>query len=330
MRKLGLMVVVALLLTACTPPMAEESFEGVLATRETTTQAAGESLVEMIGAEPDLVFFLGMLNSTGMMAQLQDGGPYTIFAPSNEAFTKLGIATTQIDPEALREVILYHIAFGQMASTELGDTAESLAAQPLTFTTDGDTILVDGYAEITRPDIVVAEGVVHIVDSLLLPPETGAEKSMWGVLVDDGRFSTLTNLLAGSNTMYTLRFGISIDGYLAPVDAAFAQLDPIMLSDLQTDVDLRETVFHNYYLLRPDGWPSGVPLLTADIAQMDSLTTRVGQIGYRTEKISVASRADGLYIGGALVVAGDLTATNGTVQGIDKVIFPQAVLSHDS
>ncbi|MCA9934085.1 MAG: fasciclin domain-containing protein [Anaerolineales bacterium] len=324
MKKWVLWFVMMVWLVGCTPPMAEESFEGVLATRGTTAQADVSSLADVISTEPDLAFFLGTLNSTGVMAQLQDGGPYTIFAPSNEAFTKLGMATTQIDPEVLREMMLYHIAFGQMASAELTGTAESLAAQPLTFSSNGDAVLVDGYAQVTRPDLVVAEGVIHIVDSLLLPPEMGAEKSLWGVLVDDGRFSTLVDLLAGSDTMYTLRFSHSPDAYLAPTDDAFAQLDPTMLDRLRSDAELRDMVFNKYYILAPDAWPDGEPLLTTDIAQMDHITTRIGRYGYRGEEISVETRAGELYIAGAQVVAGDLMASNGIVHGIDTAVIPQA------
>lgn len=320
-----------LFLVACTPPIAEESFDVVLATQDSSAAGVGDAppLLDLLGTEPDLVLFLNVLDRTGLLTQLQSGGPYTIFAPSNEAFTKIGMATTEIDPVLLQQVIAYHVTFGQMAATELGGTAESLASQPLTFDTDGAAIRVNGYATITQADIPIAEGVLHVVDSLLLPPEEGPQQSLWGVLVADGRFTTLVDLLAGSETMYALRFD-TIDAYLAPTNDAFAKLDTATLDSLYTDAALRDMVFNKYYLLAPDGWPSGTPLLTTDIAQMDELATRVGRLGYRGEVIPITSSDGSLQLADASVVAGDLLATNGVVHGVDTAIIPQAALNPDS
>ncbi|MCB8968416.1 MAG: fasciclin domain-containing protein [Chloroflexota bacterium] len=325
MKQLFVLLLSVLFLTACAPPMAEESFDVVLATRDSASAAAVDAppLLDLLGTEPDLVLFLSALNSTGLMTQLQSGGPYTIFAPSNAAFTKLRMATTEIDPALLREVIAYHVAFGQIASAELQGSTESLAAQPLTFVQVGDALLIDGYATITGPDVPIAEGVVHVIDSLLLPPEVGAEKSMWGLLAGDGRFNTLSDLLAGSDTMYQLRFA-TIDAFLAPTDDAFASLNSDMLDRLFTDDALRDLIFNKYYLLSPDGWPTGQPLLAADIAQMDNIPTHIGRYGYRSEAISVSGEGDALRIGGAHVVIPDMLATNGVVHGLDTAIMPQA------
>ncbi|MBT8211871.1 MAG: fasciclin domain-containing protein, partial [Acidimicrobiia bacterium] len=112
------------------------------------------------------------LDAAGLRTTLETGGPFTVFAPTDAAFDALPAGTVDAllaDPDALAEILLFHVAEGSLAS---GDVAST----PLIVTLNGQALMIDAGptvngAVITSADIDASNGVIHVIDAVLLPAE---------------------------------------------------------------------------------------------------------------------------------------------------------------
>ncbi len=166
--------------------------------------------------------------------------------------------------------------------------------------------------------------MLYVIDTMLLPPETGPEMSMWGFAQADGRFTRFISAIEGTAVMYGLRFSEAIDAVLAPTDEAFANLPANVAEFLENDPFAMEFVV-TFHLLAPDGWLQDADLTTADMAGMAEIPTKVpvhGGVGFGFEKLAVNSTEEGLRIGEALVITGDTDASNGMLYVIDTMLLP--------
>ena len=111
-----------------------------------------------------------------LLTTLQGPGPFTLFAPTDQAFTDAGIDLAALDtPEgkaALSDILLYHVVAGNVPSTALSDcmSAEAVNGQSLSFTV-GDGVMVNG-ANVAIADVNTSNGVIHVIDKVLTPTDT--------------------------------------------------------------------------------------------------------------------------------------------------------------
>jgi uncharacterized surface protein with fasciclin (FAS1) repeats len=145
---------------------------------EMADEAMGDVL-EVAAAEPDLGTFLAALEAAGTMDSLHGAGPFTVFAPTDEAFAayldESGMTQDQVfaDPEALRSVLDFHV----VESDESSEMVMDMAGQQLTTSSGemldvaatGDDVMV-GDAMVERSDLEASNGVVHVIDHVLVPP----------------------------------------------------------------------------------------------------------------------------------------------------------------
>jgi uncharacterized surface protein with fasciclin (FAS1) repeats len=116
-----------------------------------------------------------LLVSSGLDTQLEALGPFTLFAPSNEAFEALPAGTLESlaqNPSLLQQILLYHVAEGAIRSDDItgSTTATTAEGQDLTISDTGSAITVNETAEIIDTDIEAGQGVIHLIDEVLLPP----------------------------------------------------------------------------------------------------------------------------------------------------------------
>lgn len=114
----------------------------------------------------------GMVVDAGLVDALR-GGPFTVFAPTNEAFDKLPLDvlhSVQDDNELLATVLTYHVVEGEILAADLQEGAlQTLAGIPLQITRDGDTVLVNGNP-VVASDVQATNGVIHVMGDVLVPP----------------------------------------------------------------------------------------------------------------------------------------------------------------
>jgi uncharacterized surface protein with fasciclin (FAS1) repeats len=137
-------------------------------------------VLEVAEAEGDLGTFLEALGAAGIMEDFHGEGPFTIFAPSDAAFeTYLADAGMSMEEafagaEMLQSVLGYHVVAAmddaEMVMGMAGDSFTTLTGATLDVTVDGETVMV-GDATIDRYDIEASNGVIHVIDKVLSPPE---------------------------------------------------------------------------------------------------------------------------------------------------------------
>src|SRR6056297_645665 len=117
------------------------------------------------------------LEAAGLVETLKSEGPFTVFAPTDEAFAALpeGTVESLLEPEnrdQLTAILTYHVVPGSVMSGDLSDgmEAETVNGAPVTISTD-DGVMVNDATD-TAADIEASNGVIHVIDSVLLPPES--------------------------------------------------------------------------------------------------------------------------------------------------------------
>jgi transforming growth factor-beta-induced protein len=146
----------------------------------TTAEMMDEDVLAVAAAEGDLDTFLGALEAAGIMEDFHGEGPFTLFIPTDEAFSaymeESGMTQEEVfaGAEMLQSVLGYHVV-AMMEDSEMvmgmdGQTFTTLNGAPLEVTVDGETVMV-GDATVLRYDLSASNGVIHVIDSVLVPPE---------------------------------------------------------------------------------------------------------------------------------------------------------------
>lgn len=134
------------------------------------------TIVETAASNPDFSTLVTAVEAAGLVETLS-GGEWTVFAPTNEAFEALPPGTLDdllADPEgALADVLTYHVVEGKVLAADVvgldGQEVATVNGAPVTITVDGDTVMVND-ATVTVTDIEASNGVIHVIDTVLVPP----------------------------------------------------------------------------------------------------------------------------------------------------------------
>jgi uncharacterized surface protein with fasciclin (FAS1) repeats len=297
-------------------------------------------IVDTAVAAGDFNTLVAAVQAAGLVETLKGEGPFTVFAPTDEAFAKLPAGTVDAllaDPEgALTTILLYHVVPGKVMSTDLSDGLEAATVQgePVTFTiADGGAMVND--ANIVAADIETSNGVIHVIDTVILPPsvvaaaeeaaaaeatpeamsEATAEAAAPAADIVDtavaaGNFGTLVAAVQAAGLVDALK-GEGPFTVFAPTDEAFAKLPAGTIDALLADPSGDLTQILLYHVV-----PGKV--MAADVSDGLEATTLQG----KPVKFSV--RDGQVFINDAQVVATDIETSNGVIHVIDSVILPPA------
>lgn len=149
---------------------------------------AGDNIVANASAAPNLTTLVAAVKAAGLVETLQGAGPFTVFAPTNEAFAKLPAGTVEglLKPEmkdALTGVLTYHVVSGNVDAAALTEqinagggkaTLTTVQGATLTATSDGNggitlTDAKGGTANVTTANVRQSNGIVHVIDTVLMP-----------------------------------------------------------------------------------------------------------------------------------------------------------------
>jgi uncharacterized surface protein with fasciclin (FAS1) repeats len=250
------------------------------------------------------------LQAAGLVDAMKGEGPFTVFAPTDEAFSKLpaGTVDTLLKPEnkpMLTAILTYHVAPGRFE-------ADDVMARTNLATLNGQRIDIDARrgvrvdnANVIKADIECANGVIHVIDRVILP----SSESILETATKAGSFQTLAAAVRTAGLVEAL----SGDGpftVFAPTDAAFAKLPAGTVENLLKPENRHQLV----EILKYHVVPGRIYANDALVAE----TAKTAQ-GSRI-RFSVASGS--LMVNGASIVRPDLEATNGVIHVIDEVILP--------
>lgn len=274
------------------------------------------------------------LQATGLDAVLADAdATFTVFAPTDEAFSMLGdkmVAQLLADPETLGDILLYHVIPEQAVDAA---TALSLTGQSITMA-NGDALPISvresslfvGDSMVTATDVLADNGIIHVIDAVLIPPSgstidepddtTGDDTdttalSLLQIVQNDGRFTSLAAALEATGLDGAL--GHAGDQYtvFAPTDSAFAALGQKTIDALFADPDsLRDILL--YHLITSN------VVDEASAASLSGVPIQSGNGSY----IILSAKKDSLFVNDTRIAITDIVGVNGVLHVIDSVLLP--------
>ena len=277
-------------------------------------KATGEkNIVETALAAGQFNTLASLVTKAGLADTLATGGPFTVFAPTDEAFAKVPQATLDAlaqNPEQLKAVLLYHVVSGQVTASDVAklSSAKTLEGRSVSISVSGGSVYVD-QAKVTTPDVMASNGVIHVIDSVLIPKTAPAEptKNIVQTAVAAGQFKTLVSLVKKAGLASTLQ-GKGPFTVFAPTDAAFAKVPKATLAALAKNKAQLKSVLL-YHVAKGK--------VTSDrVVKVKSVKTLEG------DRLSVKVAGGKVFVGGARVVTPDVAASNGVIHVINKVLIP--------
>lgn len=137
------------------------------------TVSAPVSLTDTIAKTPSLSTLSGLISSAGLSDTLKANGPFTVFAPSNEAFKAVPAKTMEDlskHPEKLKDLLTYHVINGKSLAADIKNSkVTSLNGAHLELSKAGEFVTVES-AAVTSADVPASNGIIHIIDTVLIPP----------------------------------------------------------------------------------------------------------------------------------------------------------------
>jgi uncharacterized surface protein with fasciclin (FAS1) repeats len=258
------------------------------------------------------------LEAAVIAAELADDlsgpGPFTVFAPTDAAFAALPSGTIETllsNPTGtLAQILLYHVVGGTALSTDLsnGQTIATLQGQTVEVTINTDGVFIND-AQVTVADITTTNGVVHVIDAVLLPPAPQPTTTVVDVIVNSDVHNTLEAAVVAAGLVETLS-GTGPFTVFAPTDAAFAALPAGTVETLLADPTGTLTQILLYHVV-------GAQALSTDLTNGQTVATLQGQT------ITVTINAEGVFINNSQVTVADVVTDNGVIHVIDAVLLPQ-------
>jgi uncharacterized surface protein with fasciclin (FAS1) repeats len=287
-------------------PPADEMAEADMADEMMTDS---KSIIDIAVDDGRFTTLVTALTEAGLVETLQGEGPFTVFAPTDEAFAALPEGTIEAllaDIPALTDILLYHVVEGKVMAADVIalDQAMTVQGQYADITYDMGKVMVDN-AEVIITDIEGSNGVIHVIDSVILPES----RTIADIAVEDGRFTTLVSALTEAGLVETLQ-GDGPFTVFAPTDDAFAALPAGALDALVADIDALTITLLDHVV---DG-----KVMAADVVELDG--QEVETLAGSTALIKID---DGVFVGDALVIITDIEASNGVIHVIDSVLLLQ-------
>ena len=313
-RKLMLTSIAISLALASTPLIAQTApaKQAAKPTTATTTATAKSTIVETAVAAGSFKTLVAAVQAAGLVDTLNGTGPFTVFAPTDEAFAKLPAGTLEmlLKPEnkaKLAAILTYHVVPGAVKAADVVKlkNAGTVNGQRVDIKVDGAKVTVDG-ANVVTTDIACSNGVIHVIDTVILP----VDGTIVDVAAKNGSFNTLVAAVKAAGLVETLS-GKGPFTVLAPTDAAFAKLPAGTLEMLLKPENKKQLVDILTYHVVP-----GVAAYSDAVVKMTEVPTVLGS------PIAVKVVAGKVMLNGATVVIADVEATNGVIHVVDTVILP--------
>jgi len=275
------------------------------------------TITSIVVANPDFDTLEAAVIAAGLADTLAGAGPFTVFAPTDAAFEALPDGTLDAllaDPDALTKVLTYHVVPGRVdaAAVVALTMATTLEGSDIAIEVVNGEVILNGSVKVTMTDIVADNGIIHIIDGVLLPPEEEMPGTITDIVVASDDFSTLEAAVIAANLQGTLA-GEGPFTVFAPTNAAFAALPAGTLDGLLADIPALTAIL-TYHVV-----PGRVD--AAAVVNLTMATTVEG----RDITIEVVN-GEVILNGNVKVTMTDIPASNGIIHVIDGVLLPPAVV----
>ncbi|MCA9296150.1 MAG: fasciclin domain-containing protein [Phycisphaerales bacterium] len=281
------------------------------ANAELASNAARKDIVDTAVAAGSFKTLVAAVQAADLVDALKSDGPFTVFAPSDDAFAKLPKKTIEmlLKPEnkaMLTSILTYHVVPGRVLAADVVNlsNASTLNGQRIDIVTNKDGVMIDG-AKVVATDIQCTNGVIHVIDTVIMP----STSNLVDLASEAGSFNTLLAAAQAAGLADTLANGGPFTVF-APTDEAFAKL-PAGTVDMLLKPENKQKLADilKYHVV------SG-RIYARDAVGAERAKTLLGQ------KVMIGINDGRLTVNGANIVATDIEASNGVVHVIDSVLLP--------
>jgi uncharacterized surface protein with fasciclin (FAS1) repeats len=308
---------------------AEEPMEEPMV-EEMPEEEMAETIVDIAVADGRFTTLVTAVTEAGLAETLSGEGPFTVFAPTDDAFAALPEGTVEgllEDPQgALTDVLLYHVVDGAVKAETVVtlESAKTASGENVAITVNDDGVFLNDNVQVIITDIEASNGVIHVIDGVLLPSammmEEEMEEEMAETIVDvavaDGRFTTLVTAVTEAGLAETLS-GEGPFTVFAPTDDAFAALPEGTVEGLLEDPQGALTDVLLYHVVEG-------AVLAETVVTLESATTIGG------EDVAISVNDNGVFLNEKVqVIITDIEASNGVVHVIDSVLLPSAMMMEE-
>ncbi len=258
-----------------------------------------KSILEIALETPELSTLVGAVQSVGLVDALSGVGPFTVFAPTNEAFSALDEIP---DGDALKEVLLYHVVSGKYTAEDLLEkqVVTTLQGENVTIEMIGNEVILNDNVKVIIDNIEASNGIIHVISGVLLPPTP--LQSIVDIAIATPELSTLVSALQSAELVDALS-GIGPFTVFAPTNTAFESLDSIPQGDALKEVLLYHVAMGKY--------------------KAEDLLIKQKVVTLQGEEVTVEMINGKVFLNGNIEVEiADIEASNGIVHVIKGVLIP--------
>ena len=274
-------------------------------------RASAKDIVETAVSAGSFNTLAAALKAGDLVAPLQGKGPFTVFAPTDDAFAQLPEETvaTLLKPEnkaQLVAILKYHVVAGRVAASDVVKlkAAETLNGQQVDIKVADGKVAID-QANVVQADIICDNGIIHVIDKVILPED----KTIAAIAEGAGTFGTLLAAAEAAGLTEPLAAEGSLTVF-APTDDAFAKLPKgTVASLLKPENRGKLAAILKYHVV--DG-----RVYAAGALKSGSIETLQG------DKVSIKTEGAAAFVNGARLIKTDIDASNGVIHVIDAVLLP--------
>lgn len=293
-------------------------------------RAQGNTIVDVAVGAGNFKTLVAAVQAADLVGTLSGPGPFTVFAPTDEAFAKLPAGTIDnlLKPEnkqQLVNILTYHVVPGNVKAADVVNltSAKTVNGAEVKITVSGGSVKVND-ANVIQTDIAASNGTIHVIDAVLIPPAapapvlppTGAalqgSKDIVNTAVGAGGFETLVAAVKAAGLVETLK-GAGPFTVFAPTDEAFARLPKDLLNNLLKPENKQQLIAILTYHVVPGA------LKAADVVKLSNAKTAQG------EDIAIKTEGGKVMVNSANVIAADVEASNGVIHAIGAVMLPPSI-----
>ncbi len=248
----------------------------------------------------------------GLAETLKSDGPFTVFAPTDEAFGKLpsNVLEDLLKPEnkeKLTAILTYHVVSGKVKANKASKLsgAETVNGQRISINKKHSDLFINE-SKVVKSDVSASNGVIHVIDNVLIP----SDKNIVEVATEAGSFNTLIAAVKAAGLADAL-LGEGPFTVLAPTDDAFAELPEGTVDNLLKEENIEQLQeILKYHVIEGR-------VYSEKVAKVNSTNTLAAK------KLKVKTSGGSVMINDANVVKTDIDASNGVIHVIDKVLIPK-------
>ncbi|KAF7765460.1 hypothetical protein PUND_a1141 [Pseudoalteromonas undina] len=301
--------------------------DAVLTPKTVPETAPTNNIIETAQQAGNFSTLLAALDAASLTSALADeSSEFTVFAPTDAAFEAIGsnfLNTLLANPTVLADILKQHVLVGSVDSVTAmslnGQSAETLLGNTLPVAINAETNMLSfGGANIVVKDIMTTNGVIHVIDSVIISDVTlpQSTNTIADIASADGNFTTLLAALTATGLDTLVADPDNTFSVFAPTDAAFAALGQDTINALLADTDtLRDILLYHVF-------PDTTVLSDDAVSIANSNSNKIEMANGDMAAISYVDSS--LFINDSAITEANVTASNGVIHVLNKVIMPPA------